>query len=41
LSRDKEGIRELAQEGQIVSKPKDLLKDPYVLEFLGLDEKAK
>lgn len=41
LSRDKEGFRELAQEGQIVSKPKDLLKDPYVLEFLGLDEKAK
>jgi predicted nuclease of restriction endonuclease-like (RecB) superfamily len=41
LSRDKEGVRELAQEGQIVSKPKDLLKDPYVLEFLGLGEKAK
>jgi predicted nuclease of restriction endonuclease-like (RecB) superfamily len=41
LSRDKEGVRGLAQEGQIVSKPKDLLKDPYVLEFLGLDEKAK
>ena len=41
LSRDKEGVRELAQEGQIVSTPKDLLKDPYVLEFLNLDEKAK
>lgn len=41
LSRDKHGIRRLAQEGQAVSKPQDLLKEPYVLEFLGLDEKAK
>lgn len=41
LSRDKEGIRKLAREGQAVSKPQDLLKEPYVLEFLGLDEKVK
>lgn len=41
LSRDKHGIRKLAQEGQVVAKPQDLLKEPYVLEFLGLDEKAK
>ncbi len=41
LSRDKNGIRKLAAEGQIVSRPEDLLKDPYVLEFLGLDEKEK
>ena len=34
-------MRRLAQEGQIVRCPKDLLKEPYVLEFLGLDEKAK
>ncbi len=40
LSRDKKGIRRLAQEGQIVSRPEDVLKQPYVLEFLGLDEKA-
>lgn len=40
LSRDKRGIRKLAQHGQIVSRPHDLLKEPYVLEFLGLDEKA-
>lgn len=40
LSRDKRGIRKLAQQGQIVGKPQDLLKEPYVLEFLGLDEKA-
>lgn len=40
LSRDKRGIRKLAQHGQIVGRPQDLLKEPYVLEFLGLDEKA-
>ena len=40
LSRDKHGIRTLAQQGQIVGRPQDLLKEPYVLEFLGLDEKA-
>jgi predicted nuclease of restriction endonuclease-like (RecB) superfamily len=41
LSRDKEGIRELAAEGQIVDRPEDLLKEPYVLEFLGLDEEKR
>jgi predicted nuclease of restriction endonuclease-like (RecB) superfamily len=41
LSRDQAGIRRLAAEGQIVARPEDLLKEPYVLEFLGLDEKAK
>ena len=41
LSRDKEGIRELARRGQVVTRPEDLLKNPYVLEFLGLDEKAR
>jgi predicted nuclease of restriction endonuclease-like (RecB) superfamily len=41
LSRNKDEVRRLALEGQTVSNPKDLLKEPYVLEFLGLDEKAK
>lgn len=41
LSRDKDGIRKLAREGQAIAKPHDLLKEPYVLEFLGLDEKAQ
>jgi len=40
LSRDKEGIRRLAQEGQVINQPKDLLKEPLVLEFLGLAEQA-
>lgn len=41
LSRDKKGIKKLSQKGQIVAKPHDLIKNPYVLEFLGLDEKSK
>ena len=41
LSRDKEGIRKLAREGQVVAKPGDLLKEPLVLEFLGLDERIR
>lgn len=40
LSRDKQGVRQLANEGHVIAKPEDMLKEPYVLEFLGLDEKA-
>jgi predicted nuclease of restriction endonuclease-like (RecB) superfamily len=39
LSRDKEEIRRLASEGQVVEKAADLIKNPLVLEFLGLDER--
>ena len=38
LSRDKREVRRLACEGQVVEKPSDLIKNPYVLEFLGLEE---
>lgn len=41
LSRDKAGIKRLAREGQIITKPEDLFKEPLVLEFLGLDERAR
>jgi predicted nuclease of restriction endonuclease-like (RecB) superfamily len=40
LSRNKKEVRKLAAEGQVVTRPEDVLKDPYILEFLGLDEKA-
>jgi predicted nuclease of restriction endonuclease-like (RecB) superfamily len=40
LSRKKSDVRKLAAEGQIITRPEDVLKEPYVLEFLGLDEKA-
>ncbi len=39
LSKNKEEIFQLAERGQIIEKPKDLIKDPYILEFLGLFEK--
>ena len=38
LSKDKKGVKSLAQKGQIIEKPEDVVKDPYVLEFLGLKE---
>ena len=38
LSRDRQEVRRLAREGQMVEKPSDLIKNPYVLEFLGLAE---
>lgn len=41
LSRDKKGIRRSAWEGQSVERAGDLLKEPLVLEFLGLDERSR
>jgi predicted nuclease of restriction endonuclease-like (RecB) superfamily len=38
LSRDKDEVRRLAVEGQVVKKAADLIKNPLVLEFLGLEE---
>ena len=36
LSRDKDEVMRLAQEGQVVATPADIIKDPLVLEFVGL-----
>ena len=41
LSRDKQGIKELSKKGQVVTKPIDTIKEPYVLDFLGLEEQDK
>lgn len=38
LSRDKKKILELSKKGQVVERPEDLIKDPYIFEFLGLKE---
>lgn len=38
LSTDKEKVSQLALEGHVIEKSNDLVKDPYVLEFLGLPE---
>jgi predicted nuclease of restriction endonuclease-like (RecB) superfamily len=37
LSRDKTEVMRLANEGQMVEKANDILKDPLSLEFLGLE----
>ncbi|MCL2411135.1 MAG: PDDEXK nuclease domain-containing protein [Treponema sp.] len=39
LSRNKDEVKRLSMDGQILKKPRDMLKNPLVLEFLGLEEK--
>ena len=41
LSRDKKGIKKLSKKGQIIEKPRDTVKDPYILEFLGLQKESR
>ena len=40
LSRDKNAVMRLANEGQTIEKPADILKNPVTLEFLGLKPEA-
>ena len=40
LSRDKESVMRLASEGNVITKPADIVKHPTVLEFLGLEEQT-
>ena len=37
-SKDKEGILLLSKQGQIVQHPSEIIRDPYVLEFLKIPE---
>ena len=41
LSKDKQGILELSKRGQIIEKPEDAIKDPFVIEFTGLSENSR
>jgi len=41
LSRDKKDVKKLSEKGQIIKNPQDTLKDPYILEFLGLPEETR
>lgn len=41
LSKDKTSINNLSKKGIVVQSSSDIVKDPYVLEFLGLPEKAE
>ncbi len=38
LSKDKKGVLKLSKKGQVIEKEEDIIKDPYVLEFLGIPE---
>lgn len=38
LSKNKEEVMMLAEKGQIIEKPEDVVKDPYIFEFVGLPE---
>ena len=40
LSKNPQEILTLAEKGQIIENPKDAIKDPYILEFLGLQENS-
>lgn len=41
LSTDKDGVVALAKQGKIVEKATDIIRDPYILEFIGLDAKPR
>ena len=41
LSRNKNEVKKLSEQGLTIDKAQDSLKDPYVLEFLGLPEETK
>lgn len=40
LSKNKKEVKNMAKYWQVIHKPLDTLKDPYVLEFLGLEERS-
>ena len=39
LSRDKDAVLKLSKKGQLLQEPRDILKNPLVLEFLGISER--
>ena len=38
LSTDKETVMRMAQEGEIIERPEDILREPYIFEFTGLPQ---
>lgn len=38
LSTDKQGILEIAEKGKEIQSAEDIIKDPYVFEFLGIPQ---
>lgn len=40
LSKDTNTVMNMSKKGQIIEKPEDAIKDPYILEFLNLKEET-
>jgi len=38
LSKNKNEVLRLSEQGQVIEKPEDLIKDPYIFEFTGLPQ---
>ncbi|MEG1008413.1 MAG: PDDEXK nuclease domain-containing protein [Clostridia bacterium] len=38
ISKDKEYVKKMSEEGLIINKPEDILKNPYIFEFAGLKQ---
>ena len=41
LSTGKSVVKQLSEQGQIIQTTNDLIKDPYILEFIGLPEQSR
>ena len=41
LSKDKKGVLALAGEGATIAHPEDIIKEPYVFEFLGIPQQQR
>lgn len=41
MGKERSEILKLSEEGQVVERPKDIVKDPYIFEFLGIKENIK
>ena len=39
LSKNKKKVIQLSKKGQVIRHPKDVIKNPFILEFLGLEER--
>jgi len=39
LSKDKAGVLEIAEKGAEIQKPEDIIKEPFVFDFLGIPQK--
>ena len=41
LSKDKDGVLELSKSSQDITSAKDIVKDPYIFEFLGIEQENR